>query len=104
MSVTVKLNGAGKLGSKARIITLTNPNPDAENPVGGPATVVPQEGELAGVAPVIHLQRGSLIFIDDAADSAKLKRYDIRIMVIILRKLVVVSGLQCQILERRQSE
>ena len=54
MSVTVKLNGAAKLGSKARVITLTNPDPDAENPVGGPAAVVPRQGELTGVAPTFN--------------------------------------------------
>ena len=51
MSVTVNLNGAGKLGKSARVITLANPNPDAENSVGGPAAVVPQVSEFTGVAP-----------------------------------------------------
>jgi len=52
MSVTVKLNGAGKLGNKARTITLTNPDPAAENSLDKPDAVVPQKGELPGVAPV----------------------------------------------------
>jgi alpha-L-arabinofuranosidase len=51
MSVTIKLNGAGKLGNKARTITLTNPDPDAENSLDKPDAVVPQKGELPGVAP-----------------------------------------------------
>ena len=52
MSVTVKLNGAGKLGNRARVTTLGNDNPDAENPVGGPAAVVTRESGLSGIAPV----------------------------------------------------
>jgi len=52
MSVTVKLNGAGKLGNPARVITLTNPNPDAENSLDQPGAVVPRKGEFTGVAPV----------------------------------------------------
>jgi len=42
------------LGNKARIITLTNPDPDAENLLDQPDTVVPQKGELPGVAPVFN--------------------------------------------------
>jgi alpha-L-arabinofuranosidase len=52
MIVTVKLNGAGKLGDKARTITLTNPDPDAENSFDQPETVVPRQGELSGIASV----------------------------------------------------
>jgi alpha-L-arabinofuranosidase len=52
MSVTVKLNGAGKLGNKARTITLTNPDPDAENSLDKPDAVAPRKGELPGIAPV----------------------------------------------------
>jgi alpha-N-arabinofuranosidase len=52
MSVTVKLNGAGKLGDKARTITLASPDPDAENSFDQPDTVVPRQGELSGIAPV----------------------------------------------------
>ena len=51
MSVVVKLNGAGRLANQARTITSSNPSPDAENLVGGPATVVPRTGELRGIAP-----------------------------------------------------
>jgi len=50
--VTVKLNGAGKLGDKARTITLTSPDPDVENSLDQPDAVVPRKGELPGVAPV----------------------------------------------------
>ena len=52
MSVTVKLNGAVKLGDKARTITLASPDPDAENSFDQPDTVVPRQGELSGIAPV----------------------------------------------------
>jgi alpha-L-arabinofuranosidase len=51
MSVNVKLNGAGKLGSKAQTITLTNPNPDAENSFDDPNAIAPQVNEFSGVAP-----------------------------------------------------
>jgi alpha-N-arabinofuranosidase len=40
------------LGNKARIITLTNPDPDAENSLDQPDAVVPRKGELPGIAPV----------------------------------------------------
>lgn len=51
MQVTVKLNGAGTLGTKAKTITLANPNPDAENSLDNPDVVTPQIGEFSGVAP-----------------------------------------------------
>jgi alpha-L-arabinofuranosidase len=51
MPVSVKLNGAGKLGSKAKIITLTDPNPDAENSFDNPNAIVPKAGEFLGIAP-----------------------------------------------------
>jgi alpha-L-arabinofuranosidase len=51
MSVNVKLNGAGKLGSKAKVITLTDPNPDAENSFDNPDVVAPQTSQFSGVAP-----------------------------------------------------
>jgi len=49
-TATVKLNGAGKWGSKARMITLTNPKPDAENSLDQPDTVTPRTSEFSGVA------------------------------------------------------
>lgn len=51
MLVDVKFNGAGKLGSKAKTITLACPNPDAENSFDNPDVVAPQAGEFSGVAP-----------------------------------------------------
>jgi alpha-L-arabinofuranosidase len=51
MPVDVKLNGTGKLGSKAKIITLSNASSDAENTFEHPDTVAPKTGEFTGVAP-----------------------------------------------------
>jgi len=50
-TASVILNGVGKLGYKARMITLTNPKPDAENSLDKPDTVVPQTSDFSGVAP-----------------------------------------------------
>ena len=51
MAVDVILKGADKLGSRAQTITLTNPNPDAENLFEVPPAVAPQVGEFLGIAP-----------------------------------------------------
>jgi len=47
----IKLNGLGKTSQKARVITLTNANPDAENTFDSPYAVAPQTSEFVGVAP-----------------------------------------------------
>jgi alpha-L-arabinofuranosidase len=52
MAVTVELAGAGKWGSQARMITLTHPDPAAENSLDHPGLVAPRQGKFAGVAPV----------------------------------------------------
>jgi hypothetical protein len=52
LSVTVKLAGTGKLGNKAWIITLPNPDPEAENPLDQPGVVAPQQGVFTDIAPV----------------------------------------------------
>jgi alpha-L-arabinofuranosidase len=51
MSVNIKLNGAGKLGSNAKLITLSNASSDAENTFDKPDAVAPETGEFTGVAP-----------------------------------------------------
>jgi alpha-L-arabinofuranosidase len=51
MLVAVKINGARKLGNKARTITLANPYPDAECSLDKPNAVAPHAGEFLGVAP-----------------------------------------------------
>jgi alpha-L-arabinofuranosidase len=51
MPVDMKLNGIGKLGNKAKIITLSNASPDAENTFDHPDAVAPKTGEFTGVAP-----------------------------------------------------
>jgi len=51
MSVTVNLAGAGKIGPTARIITLANPTPDAENSLDQPGVVAPRQGVFTGIAP-----------------------------------------------------
>jgi len=51
MSVTVNLAGAGHLSPTARIITLTNPDPDAENSLAQPGVVAPRQGVFNGIAP-----------------------------------------------------
>jgi alpha-L-arabinofuranosidase len=52
MSVTVELAGAGQWGNPARMITLTHPDPAAENSLDQPAAVTPRQGTFTGIAPV----------------------------------------------------
>jgi alpha-L-arabinofuranosidase len=47
----VRLSGACRLASRAKVITLTSDSPDAENSLENPTRVAPVERQLEGVAP-----------------------------------------------------
>jgi alpha-L-arabinofuranosidase len=47
----VRLQGARRLASRAKVITLTSDSPDAENSLENPTRVAPVERQLEGVAP-----------------------------------------------------
>lgn len=51
MDTVVRIEGAAKLKSKARVITLSSDNPTAENTLDEPTKVVPVESTFEGVAP-----------------------------------------------------
>jgi alpha-L-arabinofuranosidase len=65
LDVSVKLKGLRNAGNKAKVITLSNPNLDAENTLDHPDRVVPHTSDFNGVAPefVYPLEPSSLVTI-----------------------------------------